>query len=147
MASDHVEDAAPKHWARIFAIVCLAVLLFIGAIAGAYALSIHETGAQNASRAAAAAKRNANEKALAAKTQILSSVPLCKGLIMMDDAKNGATNASKRADSYGHRLARAITVVVDDSGCRLLIKDVNNHVPFPQITKDLAKAQKKAETQ
>lgn len=144
---NHVNDAPPRHWSRYFVVICLAVVVFVGAVVGAYVLVLHETQAQDKSRAAAAAARNAHEKALAEKTQILSSIPLCNGLIMMDNAKNGATNASKRSDSYGHRLARAITVVVDDSGCRVLVHDVAHHVPFPQITKDLANAQKKAEKQ
>lgn len=134
--TDHI-DTPPKHWSRFFAVICLSLVLFVGAVVGAYALVIHETDLQTQSRAAAATARNKAEALQAEKTQILSSVPLCNGLILMDDAKNGASNASKRQDSYGHKLAKAITVVVKDSKCRILVSDVNHHVPFPQIARDL----------
>jgi hypothetical protein len=130
-------DAPPKHWSRVFIIACLSVLLFIGAIVGAYALVLHETDVQNQARARATAERNAQLKLASEKQAILGAVPLCRGLVLMDQADNGAVNASSSPNSYGHRLAAAIHVVVENSKCYTLLGDLAKHKPFQDIAKQI----------
>ena len=133
---------APKHLGRTVAIIFLVIMLFIGGLVGSYALSIHESNIQAHQRAVATAKRNASLKLASEKAAILGSVPLCRGLVLMDDASHPpVSNASSKPDSYGHKLAHAIHVVVVTSKCPILLHDIENHVPYTQIFKDLGMKQ------
>src|ERR1700729_1541975 len=112
--------------------ICLAflgVLLSIGlAIGGSYLLTLHTIDVQKAQAAALAVREK--------ESGVPTAIPTCRALIQMDDAKNGAVNASSSPNSYGHRLAEAITNVVTDSGCRKLVYQIEHGVPILKIAED-----------
>lgn len=129
--------------AVIASLAVLTVFVVIGAaIAGSYALSLHaisQAKQQEASIREKAAKAQAALQLREAESSIRTSLPTCEALITMDDAKNGASNASNDPNSYGHRLARSITTVVNTTKCRILVKDVHDHVPYIEILKQLGR--------
>lgn len=113
------------------AIIVFVLTLFVS-VGGAYLIAINNTD-----------QIRANEAALHTReleSSVRTSIPTCRALIGLDDAKNGASNASSDPHSYGHNLARAITKVVDDTGCRKLISEVNAGVPIMKIAQQQQKA-------
>lgn len=113
------------------AIVVFVLTLFVS-VGGAYVIALDTK-----------AEVQSNEQALHTReieSSVRTSIPTCKALIGLDNAKNGASNASSDPHSYGHNLARAITKVVDDTGCRKLIAEVNEGVPILKIAQQQQKA-------
>lgn len=121
-----------------FAIVIFVLTLFLS-IGGAYLI-----GVTNANRIAAQEKAfEASQKALRTReleSSVRTAIPTCRALIKLDEAKDGASNASMDPNSYGHRLAERITGVVDVSKCRPLIKLVDEGVPLLKIAQMESKA-------
>jgi len=104
----------------------IGVILSIAiAIGGSYLLTIHTINVQKAAAAALATREK--------ESSVRTAIPTCEALIQMDNAKNGASNASSDPNSYGHKLARAITAVVADTGCRKLVMEVKAGVPIAKI--------------
>jgi hypothetical protein len=66
-------------------------------------------------------------------SSVRTAIPTCRALIKLDSAKDGASNASKDPNSYGHRLATDITGVVKVSHCRTLVRKVDAGVPLLKI--------------
>jgi hypothetical protein len=121
------------------AVVVIVLTLFIS-IGGSYLISLNNRSTVLANEK----KFEASQKALKIReleSGVRTSIPTCRALITLDDAKNGASNASMDPHSYGHNLARAITNVVNVSGCRLLIKEVDSGMPLLKIAQQQQRAE------
>jgi len=124
--------------AIILSVVTL-VLTLAGSIGASAAIALSaqshaEMAARKAEANTQALKRSdaaLRERELTA--SVRTAIPTCQALIGLDDAKNGASNASSDPHSYGHNLARAITNVVDKTHCRVLITEVKEGVPLTKI--------------
>jgi hypothetical protein len=115
--------------AVFISLVVTAIILSVSAaIGGSYLLTLQAIHTQKVQAAALAVREK--------ESSVRTAIPTCKALIQMDDAKNGASNASQDPNSYGHRLAAAITTVVDDTGCRKLVYQVEHGVPILKIAEE-----------
>lgn len=138
----------PRGIAISISVFLVSTLIIIGAaIGGSYALTLESIHHNN--QVVAAQNRHNNEIAVRqanalkireAESSVRTSIPTCRALIQMDDAKRGAVNASSSPNSYGHKLAKAITHVVNGTRCRLLISAVDSGVPISTIAREFDKA-------
>jgi hypothetical protein len=126
-------DPKPLRPERIAVFVSLVICAFVFSVivgmAGSYAITLHSIDVQH--RADVALHQREIE------SQVRTAIPTCKALVEMDDAKNGASNASSDPNSYGHRLAKAIHDVVARSQCTVILKDLKNGQTIAQIVKEL----------
>lgn len=121
-----------------FAIVIFVLTMFLS-IGGSYLIGVSNKNTIAANEHAfEMSQRALHTREL--ESSVRTSIPTCRALIGLDDAKNGASNASSDPHSYGHNLARAITKVVDDTGCRKLIHQVDAGVPILKIAQQEQKA-------
>jgi hypothetical protein len=102
----------------VAAIGAVALLIFFlvtgGAVLLNYIITINAIHHQDAINAALNHKQQM--------AQIKSSAGICDAVSKMNDAGKGATNASSSPNSYGHRLAKAIGLLYDKSGCAAVLK-------------------------
>ena len=120
-----------------FAIVVFVLTMFLS-IGGSYLIGVsNRNSIQQNEKMFESTQRSLHIREL--ESGVRTSIPTCKALIALDDAKNGASNASQDPNSYGHRLAKAITGVVNDTGCRKLIHQVDAGVPLLKIAQQQEK--------
>lgn len=106
--------------------IVIVVAIVLLAIAGSYALTIHEIDANNAAQAAQAAHAAAvahalalHTAALAKATTIKAALPECKALRQL--AAVGGSHGGL-AGSYGVHLQAAIKAVYAHSGCAAVLR-------------------------
>lgn len=110
--------------------VCFVVglLVIAGAITGCYLLWLHAQHVQAAQDAALRARE--------ATSQLRASIPTCRALLGMDNART-SLKAVNHPAPYVRHLARAIHRVYKSTRCQVILNGLARHLSFPQILKQL----------
>ena len=133
MAS-HGTSPNPVTAAVVASVAVFVFLLTAGvAVAGSYLVALNVAHKQVVAEQEAAASE--------AVAQIRTSIPTCRALVAMDDAKTGITfpkiDAAHPSELYITRSAAAIHSVVVASRCATLLDDVAHHEPYSEIAHQL----------
>ena len=121
--------------AAVIASIAVFVFLFTAgaAVAGSYLVALDVAHKQTV-----AAQKAASAEAVA---QIRNSIPTCRALVAMDNARLGITfpkiDAAHPSELYITRSAAAIHSVVVASRCTTLLDDVAHHEPYAEIAHQL----------